>query len=94
MYLSKLIKWYTKDLCIIHAHEFYLKEKVKLKFTIHQKVKKISSWIDSGYWIVCEEANIGKCFYFYHFIIFFFLFYHMACGILVPQPGIEPTPVK
>ena len=33
-------------------------------------------------------------FLFLSFYYIFFLFYHMACGILVPQPGIEPMPMK
>ena len=31
----------------------------------------------------------------YVYLLFFFFFfwpYHMACGLLVPQPGIEPVP--
>ena len=53
----------------------------------------MDGWIN-GYWIVCEETDIGKCFYFI-FIIFKFFFYFPTppgCGILVPQPGIEPMP--
>ena len=38
--------------------------------------------------------NLVRHFLFYLFLIYFLFFWphHEACGILVPQPGIEPGP--
>ena len=36
-----------------------------------------------------------KCVFLFSFILFFFFFFlpcHATCGLLVPRPGIEPTP--
>ena len=40
---------------------------------------------DMTYWVKETDANRG--------FLFFVFFCYMACGILVPQPGIEPRPL-
>ena len=38
------------------------------------------------------RTDLGKCSFLFFSFLFFFWLCCMACGILVPQPGIEPMP--
>ena len=64
----------------------FLKESTALFVTV--------TWGKSFYWVVKNIPAINKIMRFLCVCWFVCLFWpcHMACGILVPQPGIEPRP--
>ena len=51
-------------------------------------------WKDLCQRLICGWWDLGIYIFFFSSSFFFFWPHHMACGILVPRPGLEPPAVE